>query len=47
MKIGTITFHWANNYGAVLQAYALQQFLKNKGYDTEISGDRLIRFSCL
>ena len=36
MKIGTITFHWANNYGAVLQAYALQQFLKNNGYDTEI-----------
>ena len=36
MKIGTITFHWANNYGAVLQAYALQQFLKNEGYDTEI-----------
>ena len=36
MKIGSITFHWANNYGAVLQAYALQQFLKNNGYDTEI-----------
>lgn len=35
-KIGTITFHWATNYGAVLQAYALQQFLKNNGYNTEI-----------
>lgn len=34
--IGTITFHWANNYGAVLQAYALQKYLKNKGYKTEI-----------
>jgi len=22
MKIGTITFHWATNYGAVLQAFA-------------------------
>lgn len=36
MKIGTITFHWGTNYGAVLQAYALQQHLKTNGYDTEI-----------
>lgn len=36
MKIGTITFHWATNYGAVLQAYALQQHLKLNHYDTEI-----------
>lgn len=36
MKIGTITFHWANNYGAVLQAFALQQFLLKNGYDTEV-----------
>lgn len=35
-KIGTITFHWASNYGAVLQAYALQQFLMKSGYQTEI-----------
>lgn len=35
-KIGTITFHWATNFGAVLQAYALQRFLLNEGYDTEI-----------
>lgn len=35
-KIGTITFHWATNYGAVLQAYALQMFLKQSGFDTEI-----------
>lgn len=35
-KIATITFHWANNYGAVLQAYALQVYLKKTGYDTEI-----------
>ena len=27
MKIGIMTFHGARNYGAVLQAYALQQFL--------------------
>lgn len=36
MKIGTITFHWANNYGAVLQTYALQKFLKNNKIDTEV-----------
>ena len=26
-KIGIITFHKAHNYGAVLQCYALQEFL--------------------
>lgn len=36
MKIATITFHWATNYGAVLQAYALQRHLLDCGYETEI-----------
>lgn len=36
MKIGTITFHWATNYGAVLQAFALQMYLEKRGYETEI-----------
>lgn len=36
MKIGTLTFHWATNYGAILQAYALQQYLRQQGYETEI-----------
>ena len=27
-RIGTLTFHNANNYGATLQAYALQKFLE-------------------
>lgn len=35
-KIATITFHWATNYGAVLQAYALQQYLIQCNYQTEI-----------
>ena len=35
MKIGILTFHWAHNYGAVLQAYALQEVLKNRGHDVE------------
>ncbi len=32
-KIGIITFHCANNYGAVLQCYALQETLSSLGYD--------------
>ncbi len=36
MKIGIITFHWATNYGAVLQAFALQEYLKEKGHVVEI-----------
>ena len=36
LKIGTITFHWATNYGAVLQAYALQKYLRNCGYEATI-----------
>lgn len=36
MKIATITFHNVNNYGALLQAYALQQTILNMGYDTEL-----------
>lgn len=36
MKIGIITFHWATNYGAILQAYALQEYLKNRGHEVEI-----------
>lgn len=33
MKIGIMTFHWAVNYGAVLQAYALQTYLRNLGHE--------------
>lgn len=36
MKIYTITFHWATNYGAVLQAYALQKYLTNEKHDVHI-----------
>ena len=36
MKIGILTFHWATNYGAVLQAYALQSFLTKLGHDVRI-----------
>lgn len=35
-KVGIITFHLAVNYGAVLQCYALQEFLKGKGYNVKV-----------
>lgn len=35
MKIGLLTFHTAANFGASLQAYALQEFLVSSGYDAE------------
>lgn len=36
MKIGIITILKVNNYGAELQAYALQRVLNLLGYDAEI-----------
>ena len=41
MKIGILTFHFAHNYGAMLQAYALSTKLRNMGYDAEIIDYRL------
>lgn len=35
MKIGILTFRWADNYGAVLQAYALSSVLRSLGHDVE------------
>jgi len=35
MKLGLLSFHTAANFGAALQAYALQEFLVSKGYDAE------------
>ena len=36
MKIGIITFHFPLNYGATLQAYALQHCLEHMGHQAEI-----------
>ena len=36
MKIGIMTFHWATNHGALLQAYALQRFLSKELPDSEV-----------
>ena len=35
-RIGIVTFFSNCNYGSVLQAYALSNYLKQKGYNTEI-----------
>lgn len=35
MKIGILTFHKAHNYGAVLQAYALQTYLQSLNHTVE------------
>lgn len=32
-KIGILTYHRAENYGALLQAYGMSTFLKKQGYD--------------
>ena len=36
MKIGILTFHFAYNYGAMLQTYALKQFLEKEGHDVVV-----------
>ena len=33
--VGIMTFHWAPNYGALLQTWALQEFLLQNGYEVE------------
>lgn len=35
-KTGILTFHWADDYGAMLQAYGLKCALENNGIDAEI-----------
>ncbi len=35
-KVGILTFHRANNYGAVLQCYALQETLTSLGYEAVV-----------
>lgn len=36
MNIGILTFHWATNHGAILQAFALQKYLKENIEDAEV-----------
>ncbi len=41
MKVGIVTFHSAHNYGAVLQAWSLQEYLKQQGCEVEMVNLRL------
>lgn len=36
MRIGILTFHAAHNYGAVLQCYSLQEYLKSLGHEVSV-----------
>ena len=36
MKIGILTFHCAANFGAVLQTYGLQSYLRSLGHDVHV-----------
>lgn len=36
MKIGILTFHSANNYGAVIQCYCLQEYIKSCGHEVYV-----------
>ena len=47
MRIGTITFHCAYNFGSALQTYALRKYLTNLGHDVHVIGAQIsmgIRF---
>ncbi|MBQ3642934.1 polysaccharide pyruvyl transferase family protein, partial [bacterium] len=35
-KAAIITYHFANNYGAILQCYALQHAISNIGHQCEV-----------
>ena len=36
MKVGILTFHHSDNFGAVLQAFALQSLLSSWGHDVVV-----------
>jgi len=45
MKVGILTFHFGYNYGGVLQAFALQQFLNSCGHEVKIINYTPINFN--
>jgi len=36
MKVGIVTFHYNNNFGAALQCYALQRAIKELGHEVDV-----------
>jgi hypothetical protein len=45
MKIGILTFHHIDNYGATLQACAIWNFINSQGYDVEIIDYRPLKIA--
>lgn len=45
MRIGVLTFHWATNYGAILQCLALQNYLISLGHDVEIINYKPLQYT--
>lgn len=45
MRIGILTFHWATNYGAVLQCFALQSYLISQGHDVEVINYKPLKYN--
>lgn len=43
-KVGIITWHYYGNFGSVLQAYALQEAIREMGYDVEFVNYRNLKF---
>ena len=41
MKAGIVTFNSAHNYGAVLQVFAMQEYLKSLGMEVDVINYRL------
>ena len=44
LRIATLTWNSFPNYGTMLQAYALQQYLLSEGFDNHIIDDSSIVF---
>ena len=46
MKIGILTYHQADNLGAVMQAYALSKYLQKEGHEAEVIDYRCFAIEC-
>lgn len=47
MRVGILTLHSQTNYGGVLQAYALQQFVRGLGHDVVVLNRRMEKGAAL
>jgi hypothetical protein len=45
MKIGILTYHFSASYGAMLQAYALKQYINQQGHEAEIIDYRPLKIT--